>query len=561
MVEDVRHAIIQQGALYIPGANAANIFRPVITAAQQVQRERINTDITEKYNERRVDATIRMNAEYERIDREIDKEKRLATEHITDPNEIKSIEENWEEKREKEYQRVGAAFDKENETIDREENEERQQTNDNLTRVIEELTEEIRKSGSLNPNSYLSRLREQRRQAILERDTAEDEETTRAAGQRVRELDLQIRNVERGETTSMRKASSSDNNETNFRLAGIQTIMGANQMFSGAQHMNLGSVIAGVGQSLDGITSMFGPYGAVAGAGISTLSSVLGGIASLVQNQAQKSDQMAGLAALVRNDRTIGNGTTIADTRQHMFSDLYDYSPMKGGASIYDLGMSTPEFAQSASRRIRQRGIASDGITEAYFQEALERVFSLDTGSLGQAGRYDRYGINATDGITMLVERLSRIQNSGVSQGNYVRVQEYLNMQQDLMKQYTNFTPTPSVGLANRELEAVASMRGYTVNENTANDLRTARSAITNPQNDRMRALLYGTVEELMPETAGRADLIKRAINDPNKQGAIMRAYFQKVENMYGGTDTPMGYYAFESILPQMTDKQRDAFI
>lgn len=47
LIEDVRRAIIQQGALYIPGSNAANFYRPVINAAQSIQQERINNDITE----------------------------------------------------------------------------------------------------------------------------------------------------------------------------------------------------------------------------------------------------------------------------------------------------------------------------------------------------------------------------------------------------------------------------------------------------------------------------------------------------------------------------------
>lgn len=570
----MRRAIIQQGALYIPGSNTASSYKQVIRAAQGIQRERINNDVTEKYNDRRADVTTRMAAEYEQIDNEIDRGKRTtAVKHLADPTEIKRVEDEWEEKREAEYKRVGIAFDKENEAIDREEAEERTHSEEELTRVIEELTEQIRRSGNLNPNSYLSKLREERSKAIFERDTAEDEETARAAARRVGELDQQIRSVERGDDYSRTTSKSDNTNGTNFRLASIQTIMGANQMLSGAENMNFGSIIAGAGQALGGVASAFGPYGAIAGAGISTISSILGGVASLVQNQAQKSDQMAGLAALIKNNPSFGGGT-IENAREQMFSSLYNYKPGKSDrlVDIYDLGMSTPDFAQSAARRIRQRGMANEGVSEAYYQEALERVFSLDAGSLGQAGKYDRYGINATDAISNLVERLSRISNSGVSQGNYARVQEYFNLQQALMQQHLKFDSTPNIGLVNKEIEAIASMKGYTVNENTANDLQTARNAITNPQNDRLKAILYSTIEEEIPEyidengrnfgsTAGRFDLMKRAINNPNYQGKILQAYFRKIQNMYGSTYDRMGYDAFSYILPTMTDTNRDAVV
>ena len=290
-----------------------------------------------------------MSAEYKRIDNEIEVGKRTAVENLTDPTEIKRVEDEWEEKREVEYKRAGIAFDKENGTIDREEAEERSQSEEELTRVIKELTEEIRKSGNLNPSSYMSQLQEERRKAVFERDTAEDEETARQAAARVRELDQRIRSVERGEDYPKATTKSDDTSGTNFRLASIQTVMGANQMLSGAENESLGGLIAGVGQTLGGVASAFGPKGAVAGMAISAITSQLAAMASLAQTQAQKSDQLAGLAALIKNDPFYGDGT-IENAREHMFSSLYDFQPTKKGVDIYDLGMSTTQFAQSAAK-------------------------------------------------------------------------------------------------------------------------------------------------------------------------------------------------------------------
>lgn len=544
LIEDVRRAIIQQGALYIPGNNT---YRPVIQQAEQTQRAQVNADITQRFNERRADAQNRMTSEYDRIDSEIDANKRRAVSGLTDQNAISQAEDFWENKREEEYRRVGSQFDLENQTIDREEEDERQRANEDLTRVIEELTDEIRRNGgNLNPNSFISQLRLERQQAIVERDTAEDEETARAAAARVREIEQRINEVSDGD----RKKP-----EIDYGLRTIQTMMGFDQIVRGIAGQDLGSIIMGGGQTM---TSMLGLSDKAAARSLAFLKP-LATVGTLFTQEAQKSDQMAGLAALIR-----GNGS-IEDTRQRMYTELWDYSPYGGNSdigSIYDMGLSVPEFAQASERRIKQRGISQDGITESYFQEALERVFSLSNGSLGEAGRFDRYGTNATDAISNLVSRLSSISGSGVSQGNYARVQEYLTMQQDLMSNNMRFQDKPNYGVTNRDITAFAQLQNYTVDSRTSGDIKSVQNALINPQGDRSKAILYSTVEELFPETRGRTDLIDRYLRDPKKQGAISRANMQKIENMYGGTDTTMGYWAFNSYLQDIeSPERRDAIV
>lgn len=537
LVEEVRRAIIQQGAVFVPGNNT---YKPIIQQAEQVQREQLNADITQKYDTRRADAQTRMSAEYDRIDKTIDESKKRALEGITDANEKRRIEDLWENKREAEFQRVGSAFDIENENINKEENQERQQSNEDLTKVIRDLTDEIRRNGgNLNPNSFLSQLRQERQKAIVERDTAEDEETSRAAAARVREIDSQINDVVNGKK---------EEPKIDYGLRTIQTMMGFDQIVRGIANKDLGSMIMGGGQTL---TSMFGMSDKAAAKSLAFLKP-LATVGTLFTQEAQKSDQMAGLAALIRGD------ASIEDTRQRMYQDMWDYSPYGGGyASIYDMGLSVPEFAQSSERRIKQRGTAQGGVKESYLQEALERVFSLSSGSLGEAGKFDRYGVNATDAISNLVERLSRVQNSGISQGNYVRVQEYLGMQQDLMSQYMRFQDKPSYGAANRDIEAFAKLKNYTVDSRTSGDIKTVQNQLINPQNDRMKAVLYSTVEEMFPETRGRTDLIDQYLHDPQKMGMINRGNMQKLTNMYGGYDTPMGYWMIQSQLQGIESPER----
>lgn len=524
LMEDVRRAIIQQGAIYVP-PGSGGAYKPIIQQAEQLERQRINNDITQRYDERRDDAYKRMIAEYKRIDQSSMSEDEKTEATI----------------------RAGQLFDKENKIIDQEEAEERQQANEDLTRVIEELTEEIRRSGgNLNPNSFLSQLRAERQKAVVERDTAEDEETARQAAARVRELDQQINSVVRGED------EEKEDDKINWGLRTIQTMMGFDQIVRGMTNQDLGSMIMGAGQTL---TSMFGMSDKAAARSLAFLKP-LATIGTLFTQEAQKSDQMSGLAALIRNDA--GTNGSIADTRNQLYENLWDYSPFGGGgASIYDMGLSVPEFAQSAERRIRARGMAEGGVEEAYFQEALERVFSLNSGALGDAGKYDRYGINATDAIANLVSRLERIQGSGVSQGNYVRVQEYLNMQQELMSQYMRFQDRPDYGAANRDIEAFSRLNNYTVDSRTSGDIRSVQNQLLSPQNDRMKALLYSTVEEMFSETAGRTDLIDQYLHDPDKMGMIEREYMRKLTNMYGGYDTPMGYWMIQSQLQGIESPER----
>lgn len=541
LVDELRRELIQQVGSYRPMSDK---YTPMIEQIGQYQRQMIN----DQFEERRSQAQQRMNKQYSDIDREIDANIDREISTIDDDDEVKKVINRWETKRNERYESVGRSYDDEIANIDKEQ----AQREEELNRSIEELTQEIRRSGgNLNPNSFLNQLREERQKAVIERDTAEDEETARQAAARVRELDSQIRNIENGED------DSNEENKIDWGLRTINTLMGFDQLARGIAGRDLGSIIMGGGQT---ITSMLGLSDKAAARSLAWIRPIAL-IGSLLTQEAEKSDQMASLAALIRNDKNMGGGT-IGATREAMFQNLWDYSPMPDMVGIYSMGFSAPEFAQSAARRIKQRGISSDGVTEAYFQEALERVFSLDEGALGAAGKYDRYGTNATDAISNLVARLSRIQNSGVSQGNYVRVQEYLNIQQGIMQQLMRFQDKPNIGIANKEIEAFAQLKNYTVDSRTGSDIEAVRNTIVNPQNDRMRALLYGTVEELMPETAGRADLIDRAISDPAKQGEIIRAYFRKIQNMYGGTDTNLGYWAGKSLLASIeSPERRDAIL
>lgn len=515
LVEDIRRAIMARGAFYIP---TNNTYKPIISQVEQQQRLAINDSVHKKYEDKRWEI-------YGKRDEVIEQQIKAGA---TDKQIGLTVKD----------------FDRELDALDRAEEAEKNQKQDELTKAIEELTESINRTGSLNPNSYLGELRQQRQEAIFERDNAEDEKTAKAAAQRVQEIDKQIRDVTDGRVEEA---------GVDFGSRVLQTMLGTDQLIKGIAGKNIGSTIMGAGQS---VTALLGASDETAAKTLAWLTPVAG-LASLFQEEAQRSDQMAGLAALTRNTY----GGNMRDARTNMYADLWNFDPGTG-VDISDLGLSVPDFAQSAERRISQRGIAEYGISEAYFQEALERVFSLNRGSLGDAGKYDRYGMTGTEAIVDLVQRLERISNSGVSQGNYARVQEYLSIQQELMANYMRFSDKPSQMNANRDIAAFASLEGYTVDSRTAGDIKAVQNMLINPQNDRMKAILYGVVEETVPEykgqsVRGRVDLIDQILHDEKYQGVIEKALIEQLTAMYGGSDTPMGYLMIKSQLQGVESPER----
>ena len=543
MVEDLRRAILAYGAVYVPTNSA---FKPILQTVEQQQRRIIDDDINQKYAERRADVDKRWEAATEANNVRLQAQREAELRGVTDKRTIERINAKWDKIEEEEQRRINAPFKAELSQIDKEASEERKEKQDELTQALQELTDAVNKSGTLNPESYLGQLRQQRQQAIFERDTAEDEESARAAAQRVRDIDQQIKDVTDGRVEP-------DGKKINFGDRVLATLMGFDQLNKGLTGRNIGSTIMGVGTTL---TSLFGASDETTAKTLAWLTP-FGGLMSLFQEAGQRGDQMAGLAALTR-----GSDESIAEARRNMYSRLWGYGEDLSGTDIYEMGLSVPDFAASAEKRISQRGMSQNGISEAYFQEVLERVFSLDRGSLGAAGKYDRYGVYATDAIADLVSRLERISDSGVTQGNYARVQEYLGMQQDLMSNYMRFADKPSALIANRDLAAFASLDNYTVDARTPGEIKALQNMIVNPLNDRMRAIQYSVVEDIIPEyrgqkVRGRTDLIDQIINDPQYQGLVEKAFAERLTSMYGGFDNPMGYWNIKSQLQGIESPER----
>jgi hypothetical protein len=131
------------------------------------------------------------------------------------------------------------------------------------------------------------------------------------------------------------------------------------------------------------------------------------------------------------------------------------------------------------------------------------------------------------------------------------------------MNSYLRRADKPNYDVANANLAAFSAVRGITQDSRLGEDYAIMQNAIQNPMNDKMRAMIFNTVQNIpgLEYTRGRPDLIERAIIDPANEGKIMQAVIQNIKQMYGGTDTMMGFYAFKSIFPNISPDRLDAYV
>ena len=548
LIDALRDAVISQAGSYSPN-QPSNRYTPLISQIGEQYRTQMNADITARYEAERQRLSNQAKQEYERIDREVDADIARTAQGVTDPYELERITDYYEPIRNRRYQQTGRRIDQELDEISRRETEERNESEEELTRTIAELTEEIRRSGgNLNPNSYLSQLRQQRQQAIIERDSAEDEAAARAAGQRVRELDEQIRGIERGEGGGNEDRSDRD---IDWGMRALRLSGAVNSLITSAAGGNLGGILGGITSGISALLPTDDKGSALFNAAVSGIPI----IGSLLQGEAMRSDSVSPLAMLMQSDPTYNRGRGIRGTNATLQSGLINYAPgYSMGVSIKDIGLDNAEFARAAAERIKQRGISQFGISEAFNQIMLEHSLSLGEGQLGQLGVFDRYGVNASNAVTDLTRRLERASNSGVREGDYARMGEYVGLQSAVMQQQMGYAQAPSFGVANNMIEAFSNMgNGYTVDSRTAGDIAAMNSAVSNPGNDRMKAILYSVVEELDPSLTGQPHKIDQFINDPKNRGRLITAVSKRLEQMYGSTDTAQGYFAYKDFFQGIT--------
>ena len=524
MVADIRREMQQRGVMVVPGSNS---FQQLVSAYRQSLSASANQQIDVKYDEQRRQLDERFAARYDEVSSKYD-----------DPL-----------RRQIEQGKIGKEYRRETESLANREEAERSKTEEDLTKAMQELVEHFKREeksgGEENADSYLGRLRAQQKALIMERDMAQTEGGAIDASQRLAVVNEQIRRAMGGGTAAGQSENPFD------RISILQGTQGLQNIFGALQSGDIGSAIMGTSMAITGFSGM----GLKAAMKTNAVAAIIAATARALVGSRENYERMALLAPLVGPQEGVYGG----DASLYVNTLLENQNPYSA------FGIKRDEFATMASQRIRQRGTTDNWLQEVRSQIGMERALGLGEGSLGQAGGFDRYGVSITSALTDLVGRLSSLTNQGYNTGvswqNLTLVNEKLDIQQELMRSYMSRADIPDYNVANTMLTAFSSVQGIAQDSRLGGDIAQFQSAIQNPMNDRMKTLIYSTIEDIMPETAGRLDLMDRALRDPKNEGRIMQAVIQRITQMYGGTDTQMGYFAMKQIFPGISPDRLDAYM
>lgn len=537
MIDDVRREMQQRGVLMVPGSQTVS---QIVNTYAQSQRDETNKRITSKYDERRQSISKRRDKAYDGVDEEIadlsaSEMSRLKEQGADkDPLHISQMQQRVETNRNRLMKNVSQRFDDEEEGISKAENEELKQADKELTDAIKELTEYFSRQKGDESDSHIGKLREQQKVLINERDTATNEQEAISASKRLAEVNKDL---------SRAMGKDGERGSDPLSLKGLQMGQGVMGM---AGALQTGSW---QGAMMSGAVMTGNPY-AMAGAAL-----VAGGSA-IVSNSADTSESQGRLAAM----RSTVPGLTGTNAREGMWGVMQGEST-QGGRRYTDLGFDIESFADEAVNRIKSRGSSDNWYENTYQQISLERSLSMDSGALQSGSQYDRYGTNVTEAVSQLISKLNSVGVAGANYGDFSRVQEKYDIQQSVMGSYMGRSDKPDYSVANQMLAGFSGVEGITQDRRMGSDIQQMQNMVQNPMNDRMKALIHSTVQDLFPETAGRADLIDRAIRDPKNEGQLIQAVIERVTKMYGGTDTQMGYFAVKQILGGMAPERADAYV
>lgn len=521
-----------------------------IEAIRSQERAKIEESISASYTERRAELQQRMAADYEAIEKDIEQRRITGIQELgkqaEDPFYKSILEQQLEQQREIEYRRVGKKYDVEEQQLEQQQQEEITRANEELTLAIKELTEyfnrQTRQRIEESPESYIGRLRAQQRSILIERGGAQTEEEVMDANRRLGDINEQLRRALGGGESVQAKPYYDS------MLQGFHGLMGA---FGGLQRGDIGTTMMGVGGAVTGLTRMT-PAAAMRLLGWIGLAA---GAAKTLVGTAEQYESLGSLAAF----RSPAGGYVGGGAVKYLGDVIPDTRLLGRGVEAF--GYSTEQFGGEAARRIRARGMADDWFNETMRQIGLERNLALTEGALMQGSRYDRYGVNVTDAVTRLVSILSRIEDSGVSWGDFTRVQEKYDIQQQLMASYMSRTDRPNYDVANQMLAAFSAVRGITQDTRIGTDIQAFQAMIQSPMNERMRALIYSSVSDLFPQAGGRMDIIDRLLRDPANEAKILQAVVQRIVAQFGGPETQMGYFAFKTLLPGVAPERIDEYV
>lgn len=587
MVQDIRREIMSRGVMMVPGSSN---FHQMMNVIAIKKREEINSEIASKYNPRWDLLESQKMLEEQEFLTGLESRKKERLSGITDPYLAYKINSEYEEFKRKGLKKIdekyGARFD---DLLEKEQSE-KSQSEEELTKAIEILTEEIKRG---NPNSYMSKLREEYRNAIWRRDNAETEEESQAAAAEAAAIQRRIGKatspinryaqligiaggvnqvvgtIERG-VDAWRQNSLLQIGEINSAANG--DAFGAMQQDLERRRMNSsfwgGGIGTVVGSIVGGVAAALSSWGIGTGAGVGG-GAAIGGVAGtaiantifnwthaeeereiklgqLWQQQEQRIQQYNDISLAYRRNKDLSSRR-----KDWMYELAPNLNKMRDNVNFYDLGYTGSQFSTIMAQRVKQRGYissTSDWDLENYIAEqvALERAYNMSEGSIAQLSAYDRYGNNANQDMANLIASLNNRKVLGMSGGQTLRANEFLGYQTQLMEMQKGWMDAPNANYAIRLLLAGQAAFGNNFDSRAISEIGQIENTVTHPKEDYSKALLYDVIQEIMPETKGNLLAIRQAqySDDPDVRMRIQQAMAKKIQQVYGGLNTTSGYLA-----------------
>lgn len=594
IAEDIRHEIQQRGVVMVPGT--ANFT----TLMQQMSKQESNniSSVIGKDAAGKIDLieNLREQAHGQVADNIIAARNRDLVGQ-TNPEIIEQINSKYKKLEEREHDRIDRYFDPQIQRINEAKEGAVAKGEENLSEVIEKLTDEL---SHPNPNSYMNRLKDDYKSAVWRRDNASTEEEAKLASGDAKKAQERINRVlEGGENKGagnwsdarmaamygMQYMSSGrqiydlwyqnqTQNVSSLASASRGDIYGAvleeynqraqmNTALGGAIGTGAGALLgglfgggilgAGIGGSIGGsignfISSIFNSESQDADKAIAQIGQVLQPIAERIQgyNSLAMMLKSAGPVGVVRDAMINSVGS------QQLYSgvDLSAFSP-NSKFSLYDLGYTSQQFAQVAAERIKQRGFVDrNSVNTALISDALERVFNMSSGSLGQLSGYDRYrNTNVNNVISDIVSTMSGLGTKGLSGDDYIRTQEFMNYVTTMMNYQKSYMLRPSSSYAIQQVATAQSLFGNSLDERQLGALNNVSQAVQNPGGGYLQTLTYDVIQSLFPSARGNIRRIEEMqySDNPRIQQLIQQAMARRLRAVYGDPEsTTSGYLAFQ---------------
>lgn len=333
---------------------------------------------------------------------------------------------------------------------------------DALRTVAEELRKESREKSSGDEDSYIGRLRLQRKELVDNIERAATEEDYNTARKRLQEFD------------------QSQPGASGMGVSGTRAAMAGVGMFSSAASGNIVGAAAG-GAGL--ITAAAARTAAAA-----VVSAVVAAIGYAIS---ATSDRIEGAYDLA-NYRGLWGGRTGGEAMYSAAGSVIDAST-RGvyGEQVTrkQLGIDDADFIRRATEMIATSGVLADTQNRVFYARANEGTYNLEQGALTRAARYERYGDEtSSSAMIKLVDQLEQLNNRGIDTGiggelGYARARERLEIQQQQLEYYYARYNRPDYVTANATQVAYSSQMGNAVQDaRMGNAIQAVDSAIANGQ-------------------------------------------------------------------------------